>query len=260
MEADQRGCVLLGPAILAAEHHIVGRRDCQVADRKLVQRGRETLLLEEIAGRDVDIDERRLHVGDVQLIVAAIGMGLDAAIGDHHGAAVAEQRDVVRLHAVRGKLADLPVAVRRVAHADHTRGALIVVLRGVEQPAIGREHAVAEEVTVGLGGEPDRRPCIERDRDAEAARPPRESDPFAAVGLERDVVAALRQLDRPHIAVEGEQRGREIAPVVPARGGEAFGLGTAAAAPGRASMAALEARLSRNARRSSSMASLHPWR
>ncbi len=130
-------------------------------------------------------------------------MRLDAAIGDHHGAAVGKQRDVVRLHAVRGELADLLVAVGRVAHADHARGALIVVLRGVEQPAVGREHAVAEEVTIGLGGEPDRRPRIERDGDAEAAGTARESDPFAAVGLERDVVAALRQLDRPHIAVRG---------------------------------------------------------
>ena len=60
---------------------------------------------------------------------------------------------------------------------------------------------MAEEVAVGLGGEPDGGPCIQRDGDAEAARPPGESDPFAAVGLERDVVAASRQLDRTHIAV-----------------------------------------------------------
>ena len=194
-------CVLLGPAILAAEHHIVARRERQVADRKLVQRGRETLLLEELAGGEVDIDERGLHVGEIQLIVAAIGMGLDAAIGDHHGAAVGKQRDVVRLHAVRRKLADLPVAGGRVAHADHARGALIIVLGGVEQLAVGREHAMAEEMAVGLGGEPDRRPRIERHGDAEAARAAGESDPFAAVGLKRDVMAALRQLDRSHIAV-----------------------------------------------------------
>jgi hypothetical protein len=33
-----------------------------MADRELVQRWREDVLLEEIAGQHVDIDERRLHV------------------------------------------------------------------------------------------------------------------------------------------------------------------------------------------------------
>ena len=153
-------------------------------------------------------------------------MRLDAAIGDHHGAAVGKQCDVVRLEAVRGELADLLVTGRRIAHANHARGALIVVLRRVEQPAIGREHAVAEEVAIWLGGEPDRRARIERDGDAEAAGTARESDPFAAVGLERDVVAALRQLNRPHIAVLRVNSAAEKLPlIVPACGGETFGVG-----------------------------------
>ena len=81
-----------------------------------------------------------------------IGMGADAAIGDDHGAAVGEQRNVVRLHAMRLELADLPVAVGRVADADHALRVRIVVLGGVEQLAVGGEDAMAEEMPVGLRG------------------------------------------------------------------------------------------------------------
>ncbi len=77
-------------------------------------------------------------------------MGADAAIGDDHGAAVAKERDVVRLHALGGEFADLLVAGGRVAHADHALRVRIVVLRRVEQPAVGGEDAMAEEVPVGL--------------------------------------------------------------------------------------------------------------
>src|SRR6185312_13877593 len=83
---------------------------------------------------------------------------------------------------------------------------------------------MAEEMAIGLGGEPHRRTGSDRNRDREASRPPREGDPFAAIGTKRDVVPARRKLDRPHIALQVEQSGREGAAIVLARGGEAFAL------------------------------------
>ena len=40
-------------------------------------------------------------------------------------------------------------AVCRVVDADHAGGVVEIVLGGVEQRAIGREHAVAEEMPAG---------------------------------------------------------------------------------------------------------------
>ncbi len=197
-----------------------------------MQLGREDVLFEEVAGRDIDIDERRTHVGQVQLLGALIGVGADAAIGDHHGAAVRQERDVVRLHAMGGELTDLPVAIGRVAHADDACRALIVVLGGIEQPAGGGEDPMAEEMAVGLRGEPHRRARSDRDRNAEAAGAPGKGDPFAAVGAERHVVAAARKLYRAHIAIEAEQRRRVGTPVVLACRGEDFGAESSGAQGG----------------------------
>ena len=59
MEADQRRGIFLRPAILAAEHHGVGGDDRQMADRELVQRRRQAMLLENIAGRPSFLATRR---------------------------------------------------------------------------------------------------------------------------------------------------------------------------------------------------------
>src|SRR5262245_54733529 len=130
----------------------------------------------------------------------------------------------MRLHAVGGEFSDLPVATGRIAHPDHAGGALVVVLGGVEQPAVGREDAVAEEVTPRLRREPDRRAAVKRHSDAEPAGPAGERDPLGAVGTKRDVVAAPGKLDCLLIAVESEERRLKIPPVVLARSGEALGL------------------------------------
>jgi hypothetical protein len=45
------------------------------------------MLFDKIAGLDIDIKERGLHVGKVQLALTT-GMGENAAIGDDHGSAV----------------------------------------------------------------------------------------------------------------------------------------------------------------------------
>ena len=97
----------------------------------------------------VDEDEGRLHGRDVELGAAEIRMRLDAAIGDRQRAAVAEQQHFVRVHAVGRELADAAKAARRVVDADHAGGVVEIVLGGVEQRAVGREHAMAEEMPAG---------------------------------------------------------------------------------------------------------------
>ena len=170
MEAEQRRAHRAsGPRYWQPNTTVSPAASAEVPDRELVQIGRQHLLLEKIAGGEIDIDERRLHVGKVELVIAAVGMGFDAAIGDDHGAAVGEQRHVVRLHAARRELADLAIAVGRVAHADDALRVRVVVLGGVEQLAVGGEDAMAEEMPVGLRGEPDRLPPVGGHGDAEAA-------------------------------------------------------------------------------------------
>src|SRR5581483_12010356 len=195
-----------------------------MADRELMQLVRKPLLLEEVSRLDIDIDERRLHIGNVELALA-VGTGADAAIGDHQRAAVGEELNIVRLHAVRGELADLPVAVGRIAHTDDAAPARVVVLGRVKQPAVSGEGAVAEEMAVWLRGEPDGRTGVERDRHAEASWPSCEGHPFAAVRLERDIVAAAGKLDRADIAALQIEQSRGIgAAIVPACGSEALRL------------------------------------
>ena len=65
---------------------------------------------------------------------------------------------------------------------------------------------MAEEMPVGLRGEPPRLPLAAGNGDAEAPRPPGEGHPFVGAWTERDVVAARGQLNRFNVAlVEREQ-------------------------------------------------------
>src|SRR4029453_9233381 len=67
VEAEKRRRILLGPTVLAAERHDITGTDGEMADRELVQLRGEAVLFDKIAGIDIDIDERGLHVGKVQL-------------------------------------------------------------------------------------------------------------------------------------------------------------------------------------------------
>ena len=80
---------------------------------------------------------------------------------------------------------------------------------------------MAEEMPVGLGVEPGRRPAVGGDGNTETSRPAGKGDPFVRAGAQRDVMAALGQLDRADIAaLEREQRRGVAAAIVAARGGE----------------------------------------
>jgi hypothetical protein len=81
---------------------------------------------------------------------------------------------------------------------------------------------MAKEMPVGLGGEPYWLTCPNRNGDPEATRTPRKCHPVPAVRPKRDVVAAPRQFDRTHIAIQAEQGGREVAAIVLPCGSEAF--------------------------------------
>src|SRR6185503_4255841 len=135
--------------------------------------------------------------------------------------AVGEQLNVMRLHAAGRKFADLPVAVGRVADADDALRVGVIVLGGVEQLAVGGEGAMAEEMPVGLGAEPGRRPAIGGHGDTKTSGPAGEGDPFVCARAQSDVVTALGQLNRANIAaVEREQSRGVTAAIVAARGGE----------------------------------------
>ena len=141
-------------------------------------------------------------------------MGPDAAIGDDHGAAVGEQRDVVRLHAMRVELRDLLITASGVTNANHTPRVVVVIFRCVENFPVGRENAMTGEMPVGPRLKPSGLAIVERHRDAEFAGMARERDPFTTVGTKRDVMAAAGQHHRFHVAVETEQGRGEIAAVV----------------------------------------------
>jgi hypothetical protein len=102
---------------------------------------------------------------------------------------------------VRLELADLFVACRHIALAHDALCRVVVVLGRVEQPAVGREGAMAEEMAIGPSREPDRLTCPNRNGYGEAARAPRKRNQLAAVRAKLNVVAATRQLDRAHIAI-----------------------------------------------------------
>ena len=153
------------------------------------------MLFDQIAADAVDEDEGRLHRRDVELGAAVIRMGLDAAIGDRQRAAVAEQQHLVRVHAVGREFADAAKAVAGVIDADHAGGVVEIVLGGVEQLAVGREHAMAEEVPAGRAGDGDRlRRCRHGRRPRRTCRACRaNTTERRATGSKRHVMAAIGQ-------------------------------------------------------------------
>src|SRR5262249_21854067 len=108
-------------------------------------------------------------------------------------------------------------------HADDALRVLIVVLGGVEQLAVCRVDAMAEEMPVRLRMEPDRLPPVGRHGHAEAARPARKRHPFTRAWAKGDVMAALRKLDGAEVAAVEREQCRGIgAAIVAAGGGEQF--------------------------------------
>ena len=186
--------------------------DCvlvHVADGQLVQLRRQLVLLDQLAADAVEEDEGRLHGRDVELGAAEIRMRLDAAIGDRQRAAVAEQQHLVRVHAVGRELADAAEAVGRVVDADHAGGVVEVVLGRVEQRAVGREHAVAEEMPARRAGDGERLAAapVWSKTTAKVPGPAREHDGAAGDRIEGDVVAAIGQRrGEQQLAVLGQHR------------------------------------------------------
>ena len=119
------------------------------------------VLADEPPGRAVDEGERGLHARQVQLLAPGLDVRLDPAVGDGQRLAVGEQDRLVRTDAIGRELADALVAAGGVVDADEAGARLVVVLRGVEQPAVARERAVAVEVPVGRRREQHR---LARDR------------------------------------------------------------------------------------------------
>ena len=93
-----------------------------------------------------------------------------------------------------GELADLPIAVGRVAHAEHAAAGLVVVLRGEQVAAVRRERAVAVKMPALGGVDPAQRDPGDRvERDREGAGPPGEHHALVRARAEGGAMAALRQ-------------------------------------------------------------------
>jgi hypothetical protein len=68
VETDKRWMVLFGPAILAAEDNAIAPCKRKVPDRELMQGRVEQMLFDDVAGAEIEIDERRLHFRNVQFL------------------------------------------------------------------------------------------------------------------------------------------------------------------------------------------------
>ena len=99
-------------------------------------------------------------------------------------------------------------AAGRVVDADHAGGVLEIVLGGIEQPAVRREHAMAEEVPAGRAGDGHRRDCAGVvEHHGEGAGPAREHHRAAGDRIVGHVVAAVGQRrGEQQLAVLGQDR------------------------------------------------------
>ena len=140
----------------------------------------------------------------------------------------------MRTHAVGREFADAAEFRARVIDADDAGGIVEIVLGGVEQRAVGREHAVAEEMPAGDAGDGQRRVTAGVVEDhGEGAGLPGEDHRALRHRIEGDVVAAIGQVDRmQHLAGLG-QDGRAIAAVALDEGGGEDGVRGKRLRPGR---------------------------
>jgi hypothetical protein len=197
-----------------------------VADRQLVQVGRQFVSLDEVARHAIDENERRLHGGEVQFGAAEIRMRFNAAIGDRQRASVGKQQQFVRPDAVGGKFAEPEKSVLRVIDADHAGGIVEIVLRGVEQTAVGRDSAMAEEVPAGRAGDgPGLAPAGVVEHDGKGSGLAREHHGSPRDRIAGDVMPAVGQVDPVQQLSRFRQYGRAVAAITAAVGGGEDGVG-----------------------------------
>ena len=117
-------------------------------DRQSVQSGRQFAALQEVAGNPVANARDGFIVERLSLARRYPG-AFDAAICDGERATVGEQQRLMRADAMRRELTDALERRPRIVDADHACGIVEIVLRSIEQRAVRRKHAVAEEVPAG---------------------------------------------------------------------------------------------------------------
>jgi hypothetical protein len=190
---DQRHERLCVAFELHADSDSVVTRDCEMADAQLVQFGCQAQLAQQAAVARVDVGQRRRHGRAVEFGAAGLRLGQDAAIGDDKSR-VGKPGEIVRAGTVGGKLAGAAIAVLGIADADDSVTGGDVVL-GAEKPAaVGREHAVAEEVSILAGGEIHHRCAVgDVEHDGETAGAASEDDGLVAPRPQGHSMAAIRQ-------------------------------------------------------------------
>ncbi len=130
---------------------------------------------------------------------------------------------------MRREFADARKAAPRVIDADHAGGVVEIVLGRVEQRAVRRKDAVAEEVAAGDALDGDGlAPAGGIEHHGKGSGLTREDDRAAGNRVEGDVMAAIGQVDRVQdLAGFGQDR-RAIGAVAPLEGGGEDGVGTIA--------------------------------
>ena len=189
---------------------------------KLAQRRRQGVALHECACRRLDQRQRRFHVVEIELGAAEVRMRLDPAIGDDQRPSIVRHRHVVGADAVAVELADAAIAIGRLIEADHPAVGLEIVLARIEQPAVRREAAMAEEVPVRAGVDDGRfRSASGVEEQGERSRAPREGRRMTCRRAMGHPVAARRQPDAlDDRAVFGKRRKAKAAVAGHEAGGE----------------------------------------
>ena len=206
-----------------------------------MQRRRQLVLFDQVAGEAVGQHEGWLHGRDVELGAAEIRMGLDAAIGDGDRPAILEKQQFVRPDAMRRKFADARKAVPRVIDADHAGGILEIIFGRIKQRAVRREDAVTEEVAAGDALDGDRLAAAGGiEHHGKGSGLAREDDRAAGNRIEGYVMAAIRQVDCVQDLACFRQDRRAIGAVAPLEGGGEDGVGIEAFLPARRARARRE--------------------
>ena len=193
-------------------------------DRQLPQAVGGRRPVEEVAGREVETDERGLHRPEIQLPARIVGVRRDPAVGDRDGAPIAHQHRLVGADPVRVQLADPAPSRARVVDAEDAAFGLVVVLGRVDETPPRGVEAVAAEVPPGRRRESlDGPPALEVQNEGEATGAAGEDHRGPPVRGDGGAVAAAGEPNRVHRPSGGIQDRRGMARRVAASGHEGRG-------------------------------------
>ena len=189
IEVRHVGGVLQGGGDIAR----LGQRE--VPDRQPRELRLERHALQQPLRLPVEIDEVRADVGGLDAAGIVVPL-VDAAVGDHQGLAVRQQREVMRADAEGREFAEPRIAGARVVDADHALVLRLVILGRQQQVAALHEQAVAGEMARRRGRDLRHHLACQRiEHQREPAGPAREADRLAAAWPHGKAVAAVGKVE-----------------------------------------------------------------